>query len=469
MRRYWSIPFGVCVVLALLGGEPPGEVWGGQAASLEYFQGAKLNWRAYEGQKVAIALNKHPFTESLIPLLPQFEALTGIKVEYLILPEQEYTSKLVADLAQQRGEYTVIMTGPMRNWQYSTPGWIVPLDDYLNNPKLTDKAWYRPEDFFPGLMSANRWNGKNGGGAGEGPQWAIPVMAETYILAYRKDLFEQYRIKVPTSMEEMAEAARLVKKSAGIVGIEARGLPISSTIATGFISGVKSYADGKWGEVDEKMRARLDDPRSVKFAQLWVDMVRESGPENWANRTWYDAMEAFAGGQAGMFADADFFASTYEDPKKSKVAGKVGYALIPPGPGGVTYAGLWTWALGISKATPNKEAAWYFIQWATSPRTLLNATVEFGNYNPSRVSVMNDPTVQQIMGAWGNGSYLKTVQENLKTARVGWVPNPERSRLGDIWARALHEIYFKRLTPEAAMKRANDEVDKVLAATGLRQ
>jgi ABC-type glycerol-3-phosphate transport system substrate-binding protein len=135
----------------------------------------------------------------------------------------------------------------------------------------------------------------------------------------------------------------------------------------------------------------------------------------------------------------------------------------------VTYAGLWTWALGISKATPNKEAAWYFIQWATSPRTLLNATVEFGNYNPSRVSVMNDPTVQQIMGAWGNGSYLKTVQENLKTARVGWVPNPERSRLGDIWARALHEIYFKRLTPEAAMKRANDEVDKVLAATGLRQ
>ena len=40
-----------------------------------------------------------------------------------------------------------------------------------------------------------------------------------------------------------------------------------------------------------------------------------------------------------MIVDADFFAASYEDPKKSKVAGKVGYALIPAGPGGKTYSG----------------------------------------------------------------------------------------------------------------------------------
>jgi ABC-type glycerol-3-phosphate transport system substrate-binding protein len=183
--------------------------------------------------------------------------------------------------------------------------------------------------------------------------------------------------------------------------------------------------------------------------------------------TWYNAMESFAAGQAGMFADADFFAATYEDPGKSKVAGKVGYALIPAGPGGKTYSALWTWALGMSKATKNKEAAWYFIQWATSARTLLNATVEFRNYNPSRASVMNNPQVQKIMGGWGN--YLSVVQKNLETARVGWVPNPERTRLGDIWARALHEVYFKRLSTEEALKRASAEMDKVFKEVGLKQ
>src|SRR5256885_5200199 len=55
-----------------------------------------------------------------------------------------------------------------------------------------------------------------------GPIYSVPVLEESYILAYRKDIFDQYNIKVPTTLEEMAEAARLVKKNAGIPGIVAR-------------------------------------------------------------------------------------------------------------------------------------------------------------------------------------------------------------------------------------------------------
>jgi multiple sugar transport system substrate-binding protein len=447
---------------------PAAEVIAGES-SLAYFQQAKINWRQFEGQKLTIGLNKHPYTESLLPLVPEFEALTGIKVEYLILPENEYGAKLTADLSQQRGEFTVIMAGAMRNWAFVTPGWMVPLDQFLNDPKLTDRSWYKLEDFFPSLIAANHWNGKNAGGTGEGPLWSIPVMSESYVLAYRKDIFDNYRIKVPRTYEEMAEAARLVKKNAGIDGLVSRGTPNFPTIATGYLSGVKSYTDGKWAELDEKMNAQFHDPRVVKFSQMWTDMLRESGPANWANMTWYDGMETFAAGQAGMYPDCDFFAATYEDPKKSKVAGKVAYAMLPPGPAGTTYSGLFTWALGMSNATKNKGAAWLFIQWATSPRTLLNATVEFQNYNPTRLSVMNDPRTQKVMGGWGNGTYVKTVQENLKTARIAWVPEPERPRLGDVWARALHEIYFKRQSAEDAMKRATDEVNKIFTEIGLRK
>ncbi len=285
--------------LVLWVGDAPPVARAQDDASLAYFRQAKINWRQAEGQKLTIGLNKHPFTESLLPLIPQFERLSGIKVDYLILPEQEYFSKLVADLSQQRGEFTVIMTGPMRNWQYVTPGWIVPLDPFLNDPKLTDKAWYKLDDFYPALIAANRWSGKVGGGVGEGPLYSIPVLAESYILAYRKDLFDQYKIKVPTTMEEMVDAARLIKKQAGIDGIVARGTPSVATVATGFISGIKSYTDGKWNELDDKLNPMFHDPRSVKFTQMWVDMMRESGPPNWANMTWYDAMESFAAGQGG--------------------------------------------------------------------------------------------------------------------------------------------------------------------------
>ena len=439
-------------------------------AALAYFQKAKIDWRQAQGQSLTIGLNKHPFTESLLPLIPEFRKLTGINVDYLILPEAEYFTKLAADLSQQRGEFSVIMTGPMRNWQYVPPGWILPLDDFLKNPKLTDPDWYKLDDFIPGLISANRWNGTTGSGVGEGPLYSIPVLGESYILAYRKDIFDQHNIKVPTNLEEMAEAARLVKQKAGITGIVVRGVPNVGTPGTGFGSVLKSVTDGQFKELDDKFNASLHDPRAVKFTEAWIDMVRESGPPNWASMQWYDAMEQFTAGQAGMIADADIFAANYEDAKKSKVAGKVGYATMPAGPSGKPQAGIWTWSLGINKATKSKEAAWLFVLWATSQQTLLNATVGFRNYNPSRISVADNPKVVEIMGTWGSGesNYLKVMKRNFETAKVLWIPQPERARLGDIWARALHEVYYKRMSAADALKRASGEVDKVLKEAGIK-
>ena len=72
------------------------------------------------------------------------------------------------------------------------------------------------------------------------------------------------------------------------------------------------------------------------------------------------------------------------------------------------------------------------------------------------------------MGAWGGGSYLKTVTKNLETARVAWIPQPERTRAGDIWARALHEIYFQRMSAADALKKASSETDKVLKEAGIK-
>ena len=58
-------------------------------------------------------------------------------------------------------------------------------------------------------------------------------------------------------------------------------------------------------------------------------------------------------------------AGSLEDPKSSKVAGKVGYAYAP-----VTETKcsgwLYTWAWGIEKASKNPDAAWKFVSWASS-------------------------------------------------------------------------------------------------------
>src|ERR1700712_3850810 len=279
LQRRWLTGLLLAMLFVVAGGA-------GAAAqddeALAYYRQAKINWRQAEGQSLTIGLNKHPFTESLLPLIPEFKRLTGINVDYLILPENEYFTKLAADLSQQRGEFSVIMTAPTRNWAYVPPDWILPLDSFLNNPKLTDQNWFKLDDFYPALIAANRWNGKTGGGVGEGPLYSIPVLEESYILAYRKDIFDQYHIKVPTTVEEMADAAALVKKNAGISGVVARGTPSVATMSTGFISGLKSYSDGKWSDFDAKLNANFQAPASVKFTEIWVKMIRDSGPSHWA-------------------------------------------------------------------------------------------------------------------------------------------------------------------------------------------
>ena len=433
--------------------------------ALAYYREAKINWRQAEGQTLTIGLNKHPFTKSLLPLIPEFRRLTGINVEYLILPEAEYFTKLVADLSQQRGEFSVIMTGPMRNWQYVPPDWILPLDDFLNNPKLTDLSWYKlEEDLYPALIAANRWNGKTGRGRRGAALLEFPS-ARGELQSLHLTRTSRTSIKsanlLPT-IEEMAEAARQVKKAQGMPGIVARGTRNSHNCAHRLherVEVVHRPVRGDWSELDGKLNGNLHDPNSVKMV-LHPRHVRGSAtrPTKSSRRTrrarscsgtmpWRPSPQV----RSCMISDAHFFAANYEDPKKSKVAGKVGYALLPVGPGGKTYAGLWTWALGISKAAQEQGSAWLFVQWATAPRSLLSH-----RRLPQLQSVpclgTNDLRLQEIMGSWGGGCYLAP-SPNLETARVAWTPQSERARVGDIWARALHEVYFQRLSAADALKK----------------
>ena len=62
-----------------------------------------------------------------------------------------------------------------------------------------------------------------------------------------------------------------------------------------------------------------------------------------------------------------------EDPQKSKVIGKVGYAVFPKGPNGHPGGTVAPWGLGIPKTSKNQKAAWLFLQWATNKEQVLTS------------------------------------------------------------------------------------------------
>jgi multiple sugar transport system substrate-binding protein len=167
----------------------------------------------------------------------------------------------------------------------------------------------------------------------------------------------------------------------------------------------------------------------------------------------------FSGGRFYVITDADYQAAIYENPNQSQVAGNVGYALPPAGPDGLIKLNMWTWSLGMSAFSKQKEAAWFFLLWATAPRTMVEATLKSENYNPTRRSIWQHPKVVEKTAKWGStpGQYREIVEAMYtKYGEVAWTPNPDVTTLGEIWAAALRQAYggkaVKQALDEAAQK-----------------
>ena len=420
-----------------------------------------VDWRKYEGTELRILLVSHPFVGSLTPLLPEFEAATGIEVTVEELAEQPASEKLLADLSSGTGTYDVFMTSPISNWQYAIAGWLEPLDDYLSNPSLTE-ASYDVEDFTPGVWAAGRWNLQLMSGIGEGPLWAVPINFESYLLAYRPSVLEANGVAVPTTYEELLEVApQLVSTEENIYGVITRFDKYWDLPYLTFGTMLASYGVEM---IDEEGNLGICSPASIAATEDFIQLIQTASPSGAGTFTWYEALQGFASGQYAMsFNEADLFAPVYEDPDQSAISDDVGYAPTPLGPDGERAASAWIWQLSINSASSNKEAAWLFLQWVTSKEIMI-ATHLAGNMNPVRQSAWDDPQVAEMVEAWGEtpGQYLETVQTMSEVAGINFPPHPELTRALDTWAGAIQQSYFEGGNVEENLCAAEEDIARML-------
>jgi multiple sugar transport system substrate-binding protein len=412
-------------------------------------------------KEINLLLNRHPFTESILRFLPEFEKKTNTKINTLLLSEEEYFEKLITELSSKTGFYDVFMVGFPHVWQYSKAGWLEPLDRYIADTTLTPLDWDF-QDFYPILIKSSRWNQKQGAGLGEGPLWAIPVNEEAYIIFYRKDLFERYNVKIPTTYQEVYKAAKaLTRKVDGqqIYGFAHRGVRSWSTIHPGYSTAFYTYGGS---DFDANLKCTINSPQGIEITDLFIRTLKEAGPPGWPSYTWYEGKEGFLSGKFAMWFDANHQAAAFEDESKSHVAGKVGYLLPPPGPDGNIRSNTWLWSLAMNAFSKQKEIAWQFLSWATSKDILLRM-VPYENINPTRQSVWNDPTTVEITN-WGNGEYRRTAEDLLlKYAEIRWTPNVYATEIGDRWAEALQEIFTDSKNTEEALNDAAEDINKIMS------
>jgi len=400
-----------------------------------------FDWRAHEGTTLNLLLNQHPYQQALVAELDEFTELTGIEVNYDVFPEQNYFDKVTIDLsAGNNSTYDVFMTGAYQIWQYAPAGWMEPLEPFIEDPAKTNPD-YDFEDIFSDLRESEQWNLEPGrANLGEGSQYALPWGFETNAFMYRQDLFEKHGLEVPTSLEELkAVAIALDEAEPDMAGIVVRGSLNWATIHPGFMTMYASYG---CVDYDENMVPQMNSECAVTVTEAWVEMVAQAGPEAWTTYTWYQAGSDFGAGQAGILFDADILAYFQNQPDAAAedVLGNIAWAPGPKGPDGELRTNIWIWSLAMNAGSQKKDAAWYFLQWATGKEFLTTGAVDYSMVNPVRASIWENPDFQAKMAEQTN--YLETFNEILANdAKIQFTPQPLFFETTTEWAQALQDLY----------------------------
>ncbi|MBN2123256.1 MAG: sugar ABC transporter substrate-binding protein [Deltaproteobacteria bacterium] len=427
----------------------------------EYLK-AKINWRQVEGERIKVMVTPAHYFNKFRAISPQFTELTGVDVDFEVIPPREMREKAVLDLSAKTGNYVTHTADPMYLSLYEANKWVDPLDDYLNDPKLTDKAWFDAEDIIPLWRAADSVKGK---------LYGMPTEGEATIHIYRKDVYDKLGLKVPDTLEEFAETAKKAHKYDGsTAGAALRGFRGAGQNMYIWPSLFLAWG-GQW--FDAAGKPQVNSEAGVKSLEFYCNILNNYAPPGIENWNWPEIMEGFAGGNVVQYIDSNSTASIIENPKKSKVAGKIGYQRWPKGPSGRRVTSIWNWTMPINASLPQKKkiATWLYIQWIASRPTQFSSAIfketpdAVVRTGVNRVSIWNDPTYRKVIGF--TPDYADVVLTSMaKDTDADWRPRvPQWPKIGEFMAVAIQSALIKQTTPKKALDEANENIAKALRRT----
>ncbi|WP_430592032.1 ABC transporter substrate-binding protein [Humidisolicoccus flavus] len=320
-----------------------------------------------------VTLVNHVWTDIIRDAIPEFEEATGLEVVVTQLGEDQLSDQYNVKLNAGAEDIDVMMYRPLQEAKlFATNGYLTPLDE-----QVAENAEWDWSDFQAGPVEAVTF---------EGEVIGVPIITEREVLYYRTDLLEAAGLEVPTTLDELLVAAETIKEqNPGTAGFVAR------TGRAAAVTQFSSFLFSEGGEfIDEDGNAALDTPEAMSAYDIYGTLIREFGPENVStDMSWSEAMAIFTQGQAAFYTEADSLYKNATDPANSRVADTVGFAPFPAGADGSRPYNIPSWALGINEFSQNKDAAWQFIEWATSKEKQLEIQQE-GVPGP-RTSVWEDP------------------------------------------------------------------------------
>lgn len=378
----------------------------------------------FAGTTIRISSESTPPSQITSELAQEiFTPLTGIEIQWEQTPLDQVLSKITLDTATESASNDIYYLDQawVGRFVQDTVDPFMYMDDAGNDLNMPDYDW---EDFVPELVPAIS--------AYRGRQVGVPFDIPIFIVTYRKDVFEELGLEVPTTMDEYMNVVKTIDE-AGLTnedGSRIRGY--AGQWRSGHYSLQCDWTAWLWSHGGSHMgpdeNVVINDEKAVAGAEYMMELAKYSpaGATTW---DWSGAGDAFAQGLAGINNLWGEFFPLYDDPEASKVFELAEPARQPEEkelrtledtsfdetPGIGHQGGS---CLAISEYSEVKDAAWVFLQWATSKETIFAASLQ--SNAPVRTSTYVDPRTQERARP-GVGStrhfpiMLETIQQDMGT------------------------------------------------------
>ena len=235
------------------------------------------------------------------------------------------------------------------DWGQVWEKYLVPVDDVQG----LDTVARQPLDAF--------WNQ-------DGKLTGVPMVHTVGTFFYRKDLIQE--AELPKTLDDMVKISQKLQKDGKVKWGYVGGMSFNNSWFSLWWTMWNNNCDvfEPVYERDNKTLSQagwkpmLAAPCHQQIVEYWWDAMKKHriSPEAMTAYGRNEANAIFMAGDA-LFTVADStFWGDFNDPKKSKVAGKVGMAKFPVGPGRtapITWIDIWAWAIPKSVAPERQKLA----------------------------------------------------------------------------------------------------------------
>lgn len=233
---------------------------------------------------------------------------------------------------------------------------------------------------------------------------------DTYALYYRKDLFDQKGIAVPTNWDEFRAAAKQLAESSKPGGKPDKYL--TAIRPNSFHLAQFLYQDG--GELlnADNTEAVFNSPEGVDAVNVQKGFLDDGSGKYWPDADG-DLTPVIKSGEVAMFEDGPYYMGLLKSgvPEQS---GKWAVATAPYSKQPGSYLG--GTGLGIPVQATHKEAAWQLIQYLLRPENAVKVFTTAGAA-PATTAALQSSELTTPDAYFGNQQPFSVFLESMKTSR----------------------------------------------------